>query len=139
MSVLASILIATLLVIAAIHMVWGAGLTWPVANEALLARTVVGQKGIAHMPPGWASFAVAGALGVATVITADLIGWVGLLPSWITRGAVWMMVAVFAIRGAASYVLALLRVPVEEPFARLDLILYGPLCLAIAAGLWVLL
>jgi hypothetical protein len=42
--------------------------------------------------------------------------------------------AVFLGRGLAAYIPAWRRVTPEQPFARLDQIAYGPLCLALGAG-----
>ncbi|WP_424944428.1 DUF3995 domain-containing protein [Aliiroseovarius crassostreae] len=117
---------------AAIHLVWAAGLNWPIRDEAQLAKAVVGAQGITKMPPRWASALVALALGLAMVLIAAQAGWLGLpLGPKLMQIAIFLMVAVFALRGLAGY-LPVWRQRMEPRFDRLNARFYSPLCLLIA-------
>lgn len=118
------------------HVLWALGVWWPIWDEQRLARTVVGAPGIAKMPPGWASALVAAALGISGIVLFGLTQGMAFIPDRLLVWAGWALVAVFGLRGLASYVLPLFSVRMEEPFARLNLMFYGPLCLILAAGFW---
>ncbi|WP_282182353.1 DUF3995 domain-containing protein [Aliiroseovarius marinus] len=118
------------------HVLWALGVWWPIWDEQRLARTVVGAPGITKMPPGWASALVAAALGGSGIVLFGLTQGMAVIPDRLLVWAGWVLVAVFGLRGVASYVLPLFSVRMEEPFARLNLMFYGPLCLILAAGFW---
>lgn len=128
---LAALIFVPLLAVAISHLVWAAGGTWPIHNEELLAKAVVGRPGIARMPRA-ASLLVAililGA-GIAALALADPVGGgpvltlVGML-----------LAAVFLVRGIAGYSARWRRAFPEEPFATLDRKTYSPLCLFIGSG-----
>lgn len=125
---LASVLIA----IAALHAYWGVGGRWPGHDDLSLARAVAGFRGIRAMPSPAACFAVA-----ATLVAAAL--WVLLVsgriassvPHVLLSAAGLILSLVFVARGAAAYLPAWRRLTPEQPFARLDQSVYGPLCLII--------
>jgi len=125
-------LAAILIAIAALHAYWGVGGRWPAHDDLSLARTVAGFRGIRAMPSPAACFAVA-----ATLVAAAL--WVLLVsgriassvPHLLLTAAGLVLSLVFLARGAAAYLPAWRRLTPEQPFARLDQSVYGPLCLAI--------
>ncbi|GHC53564.1 DUF3995 domain-containing protein [Neogemmobacter tilapiae] len=125
---IAMLLTLTLGLIAALHLLWGFGFWFPIRDEARLARTVVGAKGIVEMP---------GAVPCALVVVALLFGisvihWPDVTArGWLLRAAA----GVFLLRGLASYAPVWRRLVPEQPFARLDRAFYGPLGLAIGVGL----
>ncbi|MCK0140926.1 DUF3995 domain-containing protein [Aliiroseovarius sp. F20344] len=127
---------AILIGAAGVHVLWALGVWWPVRDEAALARTVVGAPGITRMPPGWASGLVAFALLNAALILYGISNGSAMAPIWLLNLMGWGLVAVFGLRGLVSYVLPSLGVRMEEPFARLNLIFYSPLCLILALGFW---
>jgi hypothetical protein len=53
---------------------------------------------------------------------------------WLKAGR-WILIAVFAGRGLATYVAPIFRYAEGTPFWRLNRRAYGPLCLAIALGI----
>ena len=133
---LAALIFVPLLAVALAHFIWSMGGTWPIRNEQLLARTVVGRPGITRMPPRLASLAVAAlvlAAGVAALALADTAG--GGLPLTLL-GIV--LGAVFLARGAIGYTSRWRAAFPEEPFATLDRRNYSPLCLFVGAGFLVL-
>lgn len=131
-----ALLAATLVAIATLHLIWGLGISWPITDEARLAKSVVGAPGITRMPPRWASLLVAAALMVAAVLILSTGGYLDLrLPDWVVKYAIYTMIGVFGLRGLVSYLPAWRR-RVEPLFDGLNTRFYGPLCLLIAAGAW---
>lgn len=135
MSALAVFLAVVLLAIAALHLAWAAGSTFPAASEGELARMVAGFADRDHMPPRPASALVAVALVVVAYVALALgsvCGW----PFWAwSLPAAGMVVAcVFFARGVAAFLPAWRALVPREPFARLDRRYYGPLCLVMGAG-----
>lgn len=122
-----------LLGIAAVHVMWAFGSSWPASDEKTLARTVVGNKDIQSMPPRLASLMVAIILAAAAHVvlaSASLMPQI-LLPRMYDILLV-AMILVFVARGFAAYVPQWRAMVPEQPFARLDQTVYGPLCLLIA-------
>jgi hypothetical protein len=121
---------ATLGALAAFHLAWGRGSTFPFPDAAALADAVAGRRAV---PPRGACFAVAGALTAAALLVADR----PRLPRGIQRLGVTGVAAVLATRGALGLAG---RTDVVSPgsasarFRRLDRRVYSPLCLALAAG-----
>jgi len=103
-------------------------------DDASCARAVAGFRGISTMPSPALCFAVA-----ATLVAAAL--WVLLVSGRIASGVPHILLTaagsilalVFLARGAAAYLPAWRRLTPEQPFARLDQAVYGPLCLVIGA------
>jgi hypothetical protein len=126
-------LIFILLAIAALHLYWGFGGFWPGTDADSLRATVVGTaRGPMY---GLAACAmVAGALGAAAalVVMRHTIGTTGLLRLVVLAGYC-VMILVFAARGLAPYVSPVFEYARGRPFFDLNLWLYAPLCLAIAA------
>jgi hypothetical protein len=126
-------LIAILLAIAGLHLYWGLGGLWPGHDSNSLRETVVGAAR-GPMPGLWPSAMVAAALAAAAIIV-----WArhsplneGMLRGLILAGYV-VLILVFAARGLAPYVSPVFEYARGRPFFELNLWLYAPLCLAIAA------
>lgn len=137
---LAVLLAVVLLALAALHAYWGLGGVWPGKDPASCARAIAGFRGITEMPGPGPSFAVAGALALVAFFALAQVGAVAqpltpLLPTLGTLGAA----MVFLGRGVAGFTPAWRKLTPEQPFATLDVRYYSPLCLAIGAGLVVLL
>lgn len=130
--VIASFACIGLLIISFAHFAWALGSTWPIRNEALLAKTVTGFAGVEKMPSRWLSLAVA-------VFTLAASIWVLALADH--DGGGWSLTAigvviglVFTARGILGYTPGWkLRTP-EEPFRTNDIRVYSPLCLIIGIG-----
>lgn len=118
---------AALGALSALHVAWGLGSHWPASSERALATRVLGE---AQMPPAAASLAVAAALLVAGVVVRRAAGSGA---STTVRRAALGVSAVLLLRGVAFIPLDLAN-GLSEPFARWDLVLYSPLCLALGAG-----
>lgn len=140
MTLLAFGLAAILLILAALHAYWGFGGFWPGHDAKSCARTVIGSRGVTTMPAPSACFAVTAMLAVASLIALAQGGILALgLPTILWSLVTLGVMLVFLGRGVAGYVPAWRRLWPEQPFARLDVRLYSPLCLAIGIGFAVLL
>lgn len=131
MTLIAAALCLILLAIAALHLAWGLGLPWPGADETQRVATVIGLRGHTRMPGFLPSLAVAVALCVVVV----LIGWNTLTASPLTRVGLLTAAGVFLLRGIAPWLQVWRRLTPQQPFARLDCRVYGPLCLVLGVGL----
>ncbi|WIY27009.1 DUF3995 domain-containing protein [Parasedimentitalea psychrophila] len=130
----AILVVILLLAIALLHLLWAMGSHWPAADEATLAKTVVGSKGIKKMPPRLASLMVALVLtGAAHVVMAYAGLMQGFLLFQMYRILLVAMILVFSFRGLVAYVPQWRAMVPEQPFARFDQTRYGPLCILIAA------
>ncbi len=121
------ILTFVLLIVAALHMAWGMGVTWPMATQSELARAVVGTAGITQMPSRMACLSVTLMLLIGVI-------WLWLPNGLLTQIGLGVMAGVFLLRGIASFIPALQRLAPEEPFATLDRRYYGPLCILLGIG-----
>ncbi|MCB1333222.1 MAG: DUF3995 domain-containing protein [Roseivivax sp.] len=117
-----------LIVVAAFHLLWALGLWVPLGDEAALARAVFGVPGAARMP---------GPVPAALVAVAAF--FLALLPhlAWVPFRQALLALAglVLGARGLAAWTPAWRRHFPQQPFARLDRVFYGPLCLVLGAGL----
>ena len=122
-----------LLLIAAIHLLWGFDVYWPASDETSLARAVVGVDGITQMPNLFACSFVAGALFIGTGIVLRLGGVLRFraLPFWLFRLAGAGFAFVLIARGIVGFLLFWAEMTPEEPFKTLNRQIYSPLCLAL--------
>ena len=126
---------AAFVAIAALHVYWGLGGTWPERNAADLARAVVGD-GRTRMPPPWTCFGVALLLLIVAVWPWAMLARPHsqpLLVVGIVAGAI------FFVRGSAGYSPRWRARFSTEPFATRDMQFYSPLCLLLAVGIVALL
>lgn len=122
MTLLALLASAGLIVIAAVHLLWALGFWWPIKDEAELARTVVGSKGIQKMP---------GAVACSLVVVALLFAaaWPWFADSTLKSLGLFGIAIVFQLRAVAAYTPMMKRATPEQPFRRLDETFYAPLCI----------
>jgi Protein of unknown function (DUF3995) len=127
---------AALLGIGGLHAAWGLGFTWPGTDAASLASKVIGGTNLATPAE---CFVVAGLLATASgFIHARTrpTGRLGrVIHAPIPALGVCSIGGVLALRGALGWIGSasnLLRTTSE--FRRNNLVLYSPLCLALAAG-----
>jgi hypothetical protein len=115
---------------AALHVVWGLRLPIPGVDGDRMAEAVVGSGDI---PPPAACYAVAAALGTASVLVAGA-------PSGLPRLRRLGQVGVAAVLGGRGLIGLAGRTdlvapgPVSERFLVWDRRLFTPLCLALSAG-----
>ncbi len=129
-----SLAAAAFLAIAALHAYWALGGFWPGRDAESLARLVVGGPPGMRFPGRVATWAVVAVLagGAAVVLAAAGVMAVPAPPA-LVRGAALLGAAVLLIRGLEGLVDVRLRPDtVGSPFARLNVILYSPLCLLLA-------
>jgi hypothetical protein len=133
--VAAAIAIATLVAIAALHVAWALGASFPARDRSELVRLVVGAATAREMPGRGATWGVAlGLLGMAAW-TAALRGWLDVRASdaWLDAVAV-AMVAIFAMRGIGGFFEIVLRPSIRgTPYVGWSRRLYSPLALVLAA------
>lgn len=128
MSVLALTVSAVLAALAALHLAWAIGWWVPIREEAALARAVVGTRGVTRMPGPVPCALVAVALAFLATLP--------LTPGFPGRRLLLAAAAlVFLARGVLPYTAFWHRLLPEQPFSQLDRQVYGPLCLALGAGL----
>lgn len=123
--------------IGAIHLAWAFGSTFPSADAQSLARMVVGGN---TFPSKAASATVAGLLGVASTLVAARARPMTPLghqaPTVVTRPGVLGIAVVLGLRGAGGIVASALGVPpTTSKFRWLNLVIYSPLCLGLAAAI----
>ncbi|WP_342076571.1 DUF3995 domain-containing protein [Yoonia sp. SS1-5] len=131
MTLLAILISGVLVGISALHALWGMGKWVPIADEAELARAFVGARGVTRMPGPIPCFLVVAALVMVTVL-------IWLPPGGLRDAILGLAAAVLILRGGLAYTRLWRRMTPEEPFARYDRTRYGPLCLALGAGLAIL-
>lgn len=113
---------ATLVVIAAIHLLWALGYWWPIKDEAALARAVIGTKGVTRMPGP-----VACSLVVVALLFAAAWPW---FPDFAFKAAGLVGIAlIFQVRAAVAYAPLMKRATPEQPFRAYDEKYYAPLCM----------
>jgi len=120
---------------AALHAYWALGGFWPGRDADSLARTVVGGAPGMRGPGAAATWivvavllgATATVLGAAEVVTLPV-------PAGLVRGAAFTAAGVLLVRGLEGFFDTRLRPDtVGSPFARLNVRVYSPLFLALAA------
>ncbi|HZI44121.1 MAG TPA: DUF3995 domain-containing protein [Ilumatobacter sp.] len=126
-----SITTATVLAgIGALHVAWGLGSSFPFRDRAALADTVVGNDAV---PGRGASLAVAGLLGVAAGLVADVLP----VAPRIRRVGVLGVACVLATRAAFGFAGSTERLVAgsnSPRFVTADRRVFAPLCAALAAG-----
>lgn len=116
-----------------LHVVWAFS-SWPLADRAGFADAVVGVPE-ADLPSRGLTLLVAAALLLAALVVAaqgNAIGRLG--PDWLFRLGTWAVAAVLLLRGLGGLVTSAVLDSGTETFRRLDLLVYSPLCLLLAAG-----
>lgn len=120
---------------AAVHAAWASGLTFPASSSRELAELVVGDR--SRMPAAPVTWAVAGGLAVAAWGIAERTRARRLPPPWerwVCTG-LRLVVILLALRGAGGFVWSAFGLADEtHRFRFWNLVLYSPLCLALAAG-----
>jgi len=124
----ATLVPAVLAAIAAIHAAWALGWRWPGYDDESLAERVMGAG--AQLPPEPAVWAVAALLGIAAAVVAAVGAGRN---ERVLRAATWSVAGVLVVRGALSIPIDLIT-GLDNEFARLDLAVYSPLCLALGFG-----
>lgn len=124
------ILCITLGAIALLHVSWAFGFWLPIRDEARLVRAVVGAKGATRMPGPIPCGLVAGALlAVTALIYAN--------PSAMRTALLGIAGFVLIVRGCLPWVRFWRQMTPVEPFATLDRRAFGPLCLMLGVGIFV--
>ena len=131
MTLIAVLLSLITTAIALVHILWAIGYWWPIRNEALLVRTVVGFTGATRMPGPIPCALVA----VALIFAANF--------PWFPNGSLrnlglWVSAGVFLGRGLLTYTPFWRNMTPQKPYATLDRTYYGPLCLLLGTGYLIL-
>lgn len=120
--------------IAALHGYWALGGLWPGRDEESLALLVVGGQPGMRMPGRAATWVVVLLLllAAATVLAT---GGLVIVPvaERLVRGGAFLGAGVLLLRGILGFFFTWIRpASAASPFARLNVLLYSPLCLALA-------
>lgn len=127
MTAIAVLMSAITLGLAGLHILWGFGFWWPIRNEELLVRAVVGFKGATRMPGP-----IPCALVAVGLIFAANFPWFP--PGWGRDAGLWISAVVFLGRGSITYTRFWRSMTPQRPFSTLDRTRYGPLSLFLGAG-----
>ncbi|CAN7261626.1 DUF3995 domain-containing protein [Mesorhizobium sp. LjNodule214] len=139
MILLAFALSFVLLVITVLHVYWGIGGVWPGGTLPPAPMPLSAFAASARCPRPFASFAVAACLGLATLWPMALEGvFASPFPKQGLAATSMLIALVFLGRGIAGFTPWWRRLAPEQPFARLDVRYYSPLCLLIGLGFAVL-
>jgi hypothetical protein len=123
-------LAAVLLVaVGALHALWAAGSTWPFDDQEGLARTVVNVPA-SEMPSAALTLVISFLTWIAALLLLGRAGWWRMgMPSWVFTLGTWGVAAVLFGRA----LLGVQSIGVDSTHGRLDLAIYSPLCLLLAA------
>lgn len=131
-------LIAICAVAGALHVLWALRIWWPIADEAELARTVVGGPEMTRMPGRMITWVVSAVIFLGMLWIMLLAGWVQLdLPGWLVQLGGWTMSAILILRALYPYVL-FRHLNLNPRFRRLNLIYFSPIILYLGVGSLVL-
>ncbi|WP_448563459.1 DUF3995 domain-containing protein [Thalassotalea ganghwensis] len=133
------ILIIILLSVAILHLLWAMRIWWPIANEAALAKAVVGIKGIEKMPSAWLTWLVTLIIFIGVLLVAMLSGFIPLLVAHqyaVLAG--WIMGAILVVRAIYPYLFDR-YIAQEHVFRRMNRAFYSPMILLLGLGVWSLL
>ena len=130
MTILVYILVTVLAVVAAIHALWGTGFWFPIRDEERLVRCVVGAVGATRMPGPIPCALVAAAL---IVVIFALLGTSNGPRDFV----LWLSAIAFVARACLAWVPMWRKMTPQQPFATLDRFVYGPACLALGIGIFI--
>lgn len=142
MATLLGTLLATVLtVLALLHALWAFGFSFPFPNQQILARSVVGRRGITRLPSR-SGVALLSLLLLAAATAAYLMGH---YPADLPRGAKLTLLpvglflaAVFLLRGIVGVLPPSERAAPEQPYLSLNRRIYSPLSVLIGIGFLIL-
>lgn len=131
-TVVAGALVLLFLLLASLHIYWALGGRWGAK------ATIPEVDGIpAFRPSRTATLVVAVLLATAAMVVAlrsNMLPGQGAAP-WLLQLGVWTLCAVFTLRAVGNCsTVGFFKVARNTAFARLDTLLYSPLCLVIALG-----
>jgi Protein of unknown function (DUF3995) len=128
--------------ISALHFYWAAGGLWPGRSPRELIDTVIGDPRLDRMPPAWLTALVGLALAGTAIVPLSLVGFLWVLPNAISFRLFLLSLSytplvalVFVARGVIGYLPFWRRRLRVQPYARLDVLLYSPLCLVLGLAL----
>ena len=139
MVVLGFIVFVTMAAISILHFYWAAGGLWPAKNAADLVKTVAGAPDISRMPPWWLTFTVAVLIFIGGCM--PLMQIYGVTPWFFPMFSgigLWVLCAVFLLRGLVTYLYPPSFSNSTQPFKRLNILYFSPLCLILGLAYFVL-
>ena len=130
MTVLALLTASVLVLVGALHVLWIFS-PWPMRSREEFARRVVDVPP-EKLPSAGLTLAVGVLLGVSAYLVVGRAGLVGVPgPAWLPVAGTAGVAAVLLLRGAGGVAVSARK---STEFARLDLRVYSPLCLALATS-----
>lgn len=130
-SIIGIVIFLPLLTVGMAQLLWSVGARWPIADRALLARTVVGTAS-GKMPNKlvtlvFALFLLGAAVCAFAVADHTSGGW------WLTLIGT-ILAALFLVRGVIGFTAAWQDRHPAKPYDRYNRSLYSPMSLAIGTG-----
>lgn len=131
----AGLIFVPLLAMAAAHLLWSLGLSWPIRDRELLAKAVIGTPAATRVPRLRAMLVaiVSFATGLLALALAD-----DAAGGWILSALAVPAAGLFLARGGLAFTRPWQHAHPEPAFASSDRRVYGPVCLVIGCGLVVL-
>ena len=119
----------TLLLLSALHVYWAAGGQWGLAT---VIPTVDGRP-VFH-PSAAASLIVASLLAAAATLTLAATGvFRSVAPRWFVQTGLLVLAVVFLARSIGDFhLIGFTKTVLDTDFARMDTILFSPLCVVLA-------
>lgn len=130
--VIAALMFVALLAVSMAHFLWSIGSTWPIRDEQLLARTVVGTANVQKMPSRFASLLLAIAILAGGVVALSLADPDGGGPTLSVLGILGGLI--FLVRGIVGFTPWFTAKTPDPIFRLIDRRVYSPLCLALGVG-----
>ena len=131
---IAALTILAFVAVAAVHVYWARGGSWPGTDRTDLARRVVGTE---TFPSNRDTYGVVVALVLAVLLVGASARFWGAPVSdgWVRFGT-WGVFAVLALRGVGGLIFSLeaLRRGSTNPFVRPNIKIYSPLVIVLAIG-----
>jgi len=132
MTILVTLLATVLSVVAIIHALWGIGVWFPIRDEERLVKCVVGAADATRMPgPIPCALVSAGLIVVVFSLVAD--------PNFLRDLILGTSAIVFLLRGILTWLPMWRRMTPQQPFAKLDQMIYGPTCSLLGIGIAIVL
>ena len=135
-----SIIVASILaLLGGLQLLWAMGSHFPCPNEQILARTVIGRRGITRMPSSasclfvafWLFLAALTAVALAEIISFPYSKLILLLAGLLAAN-------VFLVRGIVGLLPIYERAAPEEPYLRLNRLFYSPLSFLLGISFYLL-
>ena len=131
-----SLLLVIFLVLALLHIYWGAGGDW---GKSLSIPTKNDGKKLIDPGPLACFIVAAGLLTFAIFISIKVQFILFNIPGWLLNSCLWVIAGVFLLRAIGEFkYIGLFKKTTTTPFGKMDTKYYSPLCLLIGLSIIIL-